>query len=604
MIQMAEKMQIVADLQIDDIDTSAIEKKLTAAAERAMSSVKAVNFTPAAFMTGGTQTEHAIRHEIEILSSSLKKATTTESVKGESSMVSTAGAAEAAEAKKQSMFLKSIIEGVAIGNLVSTSILKQFDLIFQASADLQDEMSMISKLISLMVMPFINLLIPLLLPVFTLLLPIVRLLNTALRPLFDMLMASSAEVMAQTNLLIAQNNYAGAIVMALLGISGGIVVAVTGLVAGIAQIIIWLGKVITDGLFDVIGWLIEQIFQVVALLATAIKEIMRDVVVGLASAIGNVLQALIAIIPSQLGGGTGSVAYKAAGNLGATTGTLFDKTVGAALDTITTLALNMKDNLQGSIDAAKKSIDSFSQNLADGFVSSIASTQTSISNFQDWVFNMLVPASNKAGEASVDLANTMTSAANDIIAAKAALESASSGTTVTYATAAATATQTVTTGEEPATKAAAAAAQQSQVAAKTEEEIVAAIWQPFQEQLMAAGLAYGDPAYYLQRYLASNGTELAWLPKYLNVNQAEETIQNGEYAQYIGDAIITKDGQVIKPDANDTLFATKNPGGMGGNTFNITINGNGEKAIGDMVRQAIEKYNATMSRSGYFHKGY
>lgn len=65
----------------------------------------------------------------------------------------------------------------------------------------------------------------------------------------------------------------------------------------------------------------------------------------------------------------------------------------------------------------------------------------------------------------------------------------------------------------------------------------------------------------------------------------------------VDDAIITKDGQVIKTNPNDTIIATQNPGGQGGSTKIINIYGVHPKEIIDTIRR---EFATDINTSGRF----
>ena len=98
------------------------------------------------------------------------------------------------EASKQ---WKAIFDEIRRGNLSQQSDMAKLlsavkkDIIDNALAPLMRVVGAISKLISLMVMPFANLLIPLLLPILYFLAPIVKFLSIQLRPLFVKLMENA-----------------------------------------------------------------------------------------------------------------------------------------------------------------------------------------------------------------------------------------------------------------------------------------------------------------------------------------------------------------------------------------------------------------------------
>jgi len=74
------------------------------------------------------------------------------------------------------------------------------------------------------------------------------------------------------------------------------------------------------------------------------------------------------------------------------------------------------------------------------------------------------------------------------------------------------------------------------------------------------------------------------------------------------DDFIMRPGQgaaSFSPD--DTIIGVKDPstlGESGGNNYTINIYGNGDRAIGEMVKKAIEDVNSKSSRFGFFQRGY
>lgn len=73
------------------------------------------------------------------------------------------------------------------------------------------------------------------------------------------------------------------------------------------------------------------------------------------------------------------------------------------------------------------------------------------------------------------------------------------------------------------------------------------------------------------------------------------------------DFIMRPGGSAVSFSPGDTIIGTANPaslGGGGGNTYNINIYGNGERYIADAVQKGIEQVNARTSRNGFYQKGY
>jgi phage-related protein len=75
--------------------------------------------------------------------------------------------------------------------------------------------------------------------------------------------------------------------------------------------------------------------------------------------------------------------------------------------------------------------------------------------------------------------------------------------------------------------------------------------------------------------------------------------QGGNYSSRysrVGDAIIRPNGDVIQTDPNDTIFATKNPGGMGGA---ITININNPSVRNDQdIRNLAQEVSRVLASQG------
>lgn len=65
----------------------------------------------------------------------------------------------------------------------------------------------------------------------------------------------------------------------------------------------------------------------------------------------------------------------------------------------------------------------------------------------------------------------------------------------------------------------------------------------------------------------------------------------------VNDAIITSDGRVIRTNPQDTIIATKNPGGLGGGGVVINIQGDASEAT---VNLMMEKMKQQLSRRGTF----
>jgi hypothetical protein len=75
----------------------------------------------------------------------------------------------------------------------------------------------------------------------------------------------------------------------------------------------------------------------------------------------------------------------------------------------------------------------------------------------------------------------------------------------------------------------------------------------------------------------------------------------------IQDAIITPSGQIIKTDPADYIFATKNPGSLGGGTVNVTINNPRFESDSDMRRmlELLKREMASeLKRGGNYATGY
>lgn len=78
----------------------------------------------------------------------------------------------------------------------------------------------------------------------------------------------------------------------------------------------------------------------------------------------------------------------------------------------------------------------------------------------------------------------------------------------------------------------------------------------------------------------------------------------------VDDAVITPGGQVIRTDPADYLFATKHPERLGGaGNISVTINVNGATNLNESqfkraVQNAMEEAMANTSRSGVFQRGY
>jgi len=112
-------------------------------------------------------------------------------------------------------------------------------------------------------------------------------------------------------------------------------------------------------------------------------------------------------------------------------------------------------------------------------------------------------------------------------------------------------------------------------------------------------LGFANPAQYLMDAISD------WVSKAFS--------EGGDDAKDEGYTLVNQDfisrpGQGtshFSPD--DTIIGIKDPsklGGGGGNTYNITVVGNGEREIGELVKKVIEDFNSTASREGNYQRGY
>ena len=607
---MTEPLKIVASVKIQDVDISNVEKKLA-------------NLT--AKVTAGTE--------------------------GMTSSAASKASSASAGSDKATASLGTIATAVAIGNIASAGILKELDVIVGASEGLQNMLSLISKIISMMVQPFVNLLMPLLMPLITLMMPMVRYLNMALKPLFDLLMRNAALDMARTNLMMAQGKWLEAIAYNIVALGEYLTLILTGAVITIAKVIMdsagWLAK----GFIDVNGWLMEGIIDVGAKIADfivgGVGGIMDFVVRTLLGALKWVGETIATILKWLADGmldglkklitaltlGTVNTSFiddakkgvdDYFNSIGTNIDTLsngitagIDRATGSVQAIIDAWASNSKKTFQNWVDDKKAQIQNWVDYFNDAFDSSFADVKASLDTFKNNVYDTLVPATNKQGEAAVNLANTSTSAANTMIEAMQHLAAASSGS---YSLAAGTASATTTslTGSGGYSSIYGTSMQGYVGSANTQptEEMIQmqteALWQPIQAQLMAAGLAYGNPAYYVTGTGASLGYNFH---QYIDTSAAQASVNSGEYAKYIwageiGDAIITPQGQVIRQSPEDYIMATKNPeslAGSGGGDVYVTnhwhVSANSDRQVVELINQSIEKHDAMLGRGGYFQKG-
>lgn len=402
--------------------------------------------------------------------------------------------------------------------------------------------------------------------------------------------------------------------------AGAITNALIDIVGMVAKLIVDTAANVTKFLFDAIGFVVKAVIFLGALIVKTLFDIAGFIVKGIATSIAGIISSVVSVIAivmttlisvvqaalrllpfgagegaaNALEGSKADINARAEGINAAIESTLqtfnsgVDISVNKSKDTIDSFAEGMYTSIQSSVDTSKLAIDKFASTLDTNLTKSVKTSKDSINTF----------ITSFAG-----LGRQTLEEANNIVRARKAIQSGTEmpAAASTSAEVAAAVAEGISAGNSTGGVAVPPTAARLEA---MNAERVASVWRPIQLQLMAAGLAYGNPAYYVSGTGAKNGYQYQNVPGF-NVAAALSTIQSGEYAKYIhagaiGDGVITPSGQIVRTNPRDYIMATTDPGSMaGGNNtvININVEGNVDDKTAKYITQTVQREIAQAWRS-------
>lgn len=463
----------------------------------------------------------------------------------------------------------------------------------------------IGKVLGAALIPIAMVIVYLLQPLITLLIPFVRLMNALLKPF----MKDIKKGMAGVAQLFNMGKILEGFLFAILAMGKTATLIIYTVLVGVLKMFVWLSGEIGKIIGTAIAWLAQILVNILAFVAKSIVSAISLVLQGIVGALAvmgsnmmGVMNAGLKMVPfaDKIPGLNDMIAFTAKAQKDFTTfGTTMSSTILANEKTInsgiTVFAQELKDKIQTELNDSIEGIDAFVSKVNLGFDKSVVDMGVTLDTFVSGALTTFKGSVAGIGEQFI-------AEANNVNAAKNALKSGNNAVAVAAPAAG-------SSGTVAAASAAPLGSAQNPTPiqlANMNAERVAAVWKPIQLQLMAAGLAYGNPAYYVTGSGAALGYQYQNVPGF-NPAAAMSTIQSGEYAKYIhagsiGDGVITPSGQIVRTNPRDYIMATTDPSSMGGgsgNVYNIVFNvqGNVDDKTARFITDTVQREIAQQWRA-------